>query len=148
MLGILFIYWIGKYFYQLAEKFNQNKWLYAILGIVVFYAAQLFFGILLGVGDAIFDLGINFEENLGLDLLGIPIGALACYLFYKNQQQPRFYYVQMQEDLQNPGTSDQKSFVYQIPAIEKTKYFVVAESEKTAQVYPEKASISPIIIPD
>lgn len=72
----------------------------------------------------------------------------ACYLFYKNQQQPRFYYVQMQEDLQNPGTSDQKSFVYQIPAIEKTKYFVVAESEKTAQVYPEKASISPIIIPD
>ena len=56
--------------------------MYAILGIVVFYAAQLFFGILLGVGDAIFDLGINFEENLGLDLLGIPIGALACYLFY------------------------------------------------------------------
>ena len=70
MLGILLIYWIGKYFYQLAEKFNQNKWLYAI------------FGILLGIGDAIFDLGINFEENLGLDLLGIPIGALACYLFY------------------------------------------------------------------
>ena len=83
MLGILLIYWIGKYFYQLAEKFNQNKWLYAILGIVVFYAAQLFFGILLGVGDAIFDLGINFEENLGLDLLGIPIGALACNLFYE-----------------------------------------------------------------
>ena len=83
MLGILLIYWIGKYFYQLAEKFNQNKWLYAILGIVVFYAAQLFFGILLGGIDTIFDLGINFEENIGLDLLGIPIGALACYLFYK-----------------------------------------------------------------
>ena len=49
MLGIVLIYWLGKYFYQLAEKYNQNKWLYAILGIVVYYVSQLFFGFVLGI---------------------------------------------------------------------------------------------------
>ena len=83
MLGILLIYWIGKYFYQLAEKFNQSKWLYAILGIVVFYAGQLLFGFVIAIVNILFDLGIDFDNTLAIDLLEIPIGALSCYLFYK-----------------------------------------------------------------
>lgn len=81
MLGIVLIYWLGKYFYQLAEKYNQNKWLYAILGIVVYYVSQLMFGFLLGILNELFSWGINFD-NFAINLLGIPVGLLASYLFY------------------------------------------------------------------
>jgi len=81
MLGILLIYWLGKYFYQLAEKYDQNKWLYTILGIVVYYVSQLIFGLILGIFNELFGWGINFD-NFAINLLGIPIGLLVSYLFY------------------------------------------------------------------
>ena len=81
MLGILFIYWIGKYFYQLAEKFNQNKWLYAILGIVIYYSGQIIGALLIAVVSELFDLGIDFDGVL-INVVGILIGRIACYLFY------------------------------------------------------------------
>lgn len=81
MLGILFLYWIGKYFYQLAQKFNQNKWLYAILGLGVFYGSQIVTAILIAIISEIFDLGIDFESVI-INLVGILFGGIACYLFY------------------------------------------------------------------
>lgn len=81
MLGFLFLYWIGKYFYQLAQKFNQNKWLYAILGIAVFYGSQIITAVLIAIISEIFDLGIDLEGVI-INLVGILIGGIACYLFY------------------------------------------------------------------
>ncbi len=81
MLGIVLIYWLGKYFYQLAQKYNKNKWLYAILGIVIYYVSQLMFGFLLGILNELFGWEINFD-NFAINLLGIPVGLLASYLFY------------------------------------------------------------------
>ena len=81
MLGIVLFYWIGKFFYQLAEKFNKNKWLYAILGVLVYFFSQFLCGFVLGILDDLFDLTINFNNYL-INLMGIPIGLLACYLFY------------------------------------------------------------------
>ncbi len=83
MLGLLLIYFIGKRFYKLAEQYDQNKWLYAILSIVLFYGAQFVFGIIIALLDLAFDWGINWDDNLnGLNLLGIPIGLLALWGFY------------------------------------------------------------------
>lgn len=82
MLGLLLIYFIGKYFYKLAEEFNQNKWLYAILGIVMYYAAGFAFGILLGVFDLLLGLNLDYDNMFGINLLSIPIGLAACYGFY------------------------------------------------------------------
>lgn len=82
MLGILLIYFIGKRFYDLAFEFNQNKWLFAILSIVVYYAAGLVFGVIIAFLDILFDWGINWDNNLGLNLLGIPIGLIAVWGFY------------------------------------------------------------------
>lgn len=82
MLGLVLIYWIGKYFYVLAEKYNQNKWLYAILGIVIYYVGQIIFGVVLAIFNEFLDLGIDFDDVV-INLLGIPIGGLACYGFYK-----------------------------------------------------------------
>lgn len=82
MLGLLLIFFIGKYFYELAQDFYKHRWLYAIIGIVVYYAAGGIFGVILGVIDMIFTLNIDWENAFGLNLLGIPIGLAACYGFY------------------------------------------------------------------
>lgn len=82
MFGILLIYWVGKYFYQLAIEFNKNKWGFAFIGLAVYYGSQIVFGFVLGLLNEIFVLGIDFE-SYGINLLGIPIGGFACYFFYK-----------------------------------------------------------------
>ena len=73
MLGLLLIYFIGKQFYVLAESFKQNKWLFAILSVVVYYAAGLIFGVVLGLFDVLFEWNINWDDNIGINLLGIPV---------------------------------------------------------------------------
>ena len=82
MLGLLLIYFIGKYFYELAQDFYKHRWLYAIFGIVVYYASGAVFGVILGVFDLLLELNINWDETFGINLLSIPIGLLGCYGFY------------------------------------------------------------------
>ena len=48
MLGLLLLYWIGKYFYKLAEAYDKSKWGFTILGIVVYYAGIVVLGLILG----------------------------------------------------------------------------------------------------
>lgn len=82
MLGLLLLYWIGKYFYQLAEKFEKQKWGYAIFGIAVYYGSQLIIGVVLGLFDEFLQLGIDFDGIL-INLMGIPIGLICCYFLFK-----------------------------------------------------------------
>ncbi|NRB60359.1 MAG: hypothetical protein HRU50_10545 [Winogradskyella sp.] len=84
MLSIIFLYWLGKYFYKLAEEYDKNKWGFAILGIVVYYAGTFFFGALIGIilGLTAPDTLENMNEML-LGLLMIPFGILSCYILYK-----------------------------------------------------------------
>lgn len=84
MIGILLIYFIGKYFYKLAEDHDKNKWLHAILGIVVYYAGTLIAGFILGFGYVVInetEIMTDTTEIL-LSILGIPFGLGACWLFY------------------------------------------------------------------
>ena len=84
MLGLLLLYWIGKYFYKLAEEYDKSKWGFAILGVAVYYA-----GILLASFTTGIILGIFYPEsleNLNEMLLGLamlPFGILSCYILYK-----------------------------------------------------------------
>lgn len=83
MLGILLIYFIGKRFYDLSIEHNQSKWLFAILSIVIYYAAGFVFGIIIAFLDIyVFDWGIDWENTVGANLLSIPIGLLAVWGFY------------------------------------------------------------------
>lgn len=82
MLGILLIFFIGKYFYKLAEKFKQNKWLFAVLGVVVYYVGTFIGGVVLAVLDELLDLRIDWDNNFLLTLIAIPFGIGAAYLFY------------------------------------------------------------------
>lgn len=84
MLGLLLLYWIGKYYSQLAEEYQKSKWGYAILGIVSYYGGILFFSAIVGVfGELMYP---GFSDNINETLFGIvmlPFGILSCYLLYK-----------------------------------------------------------------
>ena len=82
MLGLILLFFIGKWHYTLAEEFNKNKWLFAILGIVVYYGGIMIGAFILGLLSVLFD----FEEVLELPeivlgLIALPIGLLATWAF-------------------------------------------------------------------
>jgi len=82
MLALLLIYFVGRAFYRLAETHNRSKWLFAILGVVMYYVAQLVFaGILLVIIYAN-DSYVTTQVELLATLGGIGIGALSVWLFY------------------------------------------------------------------
>mgnify|MGYP001155083480 CR=1 FL=1 len=83
MLGLLVLFFIGKAFYTLAQKHNRNKWLFAILGIVVCYG-MITIGALLVVFIAIAVSGDGILNNSDtvLGLMGVPVGLLSAWLFH------------------------------------------------------------------
>jgi uncharacterized membrane protein len=96
MLGIFFIYFIGKFFYDLAVQYKHNKWLFAVLGIASYYIGG--FTLLAGFAIVAELIATGFMESFSetqLSFLIIPMGILACAGFYqllkyrwKNEVQP------------------------------------------------------------
>lgn len=83
LLGLLPLFIVGRYFYQLAHEHNRSTWGFAILGIVVYFASQFLLGIVLGlVLLATGSQMILEESSLLLNLVGIGMGVLAVWLFY------------------------------------------------------------------
>ena len=83
MLGIFLVYYIGKQFYELAEKFKKNKWLYAVLGVISYYGGTFIAGLFIGI---VSEFGyIPSIDNIGelvLSLIALPFGVLACWSLY------------------------------------------------------------------
>ena len=82
MLGILLIYFIGKRFYDLSVEYNQNKWLYAILSVVAYYAGTFMVGIVLAVLIELGIMDIDMENSFMISIMAIPFGIGVVYLFY------------------------------------------------------------------
>jgi len=73
MLGILLLYWIGKYYYKLAEAHDKSKWGYAILGIVMYYASVVVSGLLIGIViELIWPGAVDTINELLLSILVLP----------------------------------------------------------------------------
>ncbi len=84
MLGLLLIYFIGKWHYELAVQFNKNKWLFAILGVVTYYGGTFLFGIGLGVFALITnDMSVLEINDFILGLMALPVGLLCTWGLYK-----------------------------------------------------------------
>jgi branched-subunit amino acid ABC-type transport system permease component len=81
MLGLFLLYFIGKYFYKLAETYQSNKWLFAVLGVASYYAGTFVGGLILGVLDVYLEFEINWE-NSATNFIFLPFGLLSAYLFY------------------------------------------------------------------
>ncbi|WP_159948246.1 hypothetical protein [Polaribacter septentrionalilitoris] len=84
MLGILLLFFIGKYFYKLAEKFKKSQWGYAILGVVTYYGGTIIFGLAFGIISEVISPGyIETVNETMLGIAGLPFGVLATYILYK-----------------------------------------------------------------
>ncbi len=73
-LGYVFLFYVGFYFYRLAENHNKNKWLFAIIGISTY-----FFGVI------VYPLYLRFfnsEDIEGFDISSISLKSfLVGFLF-------------------------------------------------------------------
>lgn len=84
MLGLIFIYFVGKAFYKLAEEHDKNKWVFAITGVLSYYVGSFVGGI---ISYLLFDMIYSnnlFEEpnEIALTVVGILIGLLTCWGYY------------------------------------------------------------------
>lgn len=84
MLGLVLLYWIGKYFYKLAEEYDKKKWSITILGIAVYYGGVFIFGFIAAILAEVFSPGYldAFNDTL-LGVIMLPFGVLSCYLLYR-----------------------------------------------------------------
>lgn len=83
MLGLLLIYFIGKNYMGLAEEYNKAKWLFAILGVVVYYVGTFIGGFIIGMIMVATNPGaIDTTHDLVWSLMGLPFGIGATVGFY------------------------------------------------------------------
>jgi len=81
MLTILFIFFIGRHFFTLAEEYNKNKWLFAIIGVVVYYVGSAIGGIIMSVFQELFGFYIDWGNQWQLLLIGLLFGFGSVFLF-------------------------------------------------------------------
>lgn len=100
MLGIFFIYLIGKPFYQLAEKHNRNEWGYAFLGVLTYYVGTFIGGLAIGLGSYFLDIDFDGINEMLLNLMAIPFGLFVSWLTYTTLKD------KFRDDLSNKNTLD------------------------------------------
>lgn len=83
MLGIFLIYFIWKRFAELADLYDNKKWVYGLIGVITYYGGSFLTVVFIVLLDLVLDWGINWDDNdLVVSLLSIPIGLGCCYLLY------------------------------------------------------------------
>jgi len=84
MLGILFIYYIGRYFYRLAEDYEKSQWGYGLFGVVVYYICTFIFGVIIYIVSDLVSPGyMDTIPEMLISLISMPFGIGGCFLAYK-----------------------------------------------------------------
>lgn len=87
MLGLVFIYFVGKTYYELAVLHRKSAWGFAILGVVSYYGGIIVGAFMIGLTLELVSPGtINDNNDSYYGLLGIPVGLLVCWGLYKYLQ--------------------------------------------------------------
>lgn len=83
MLGLLLLYFLGKYFYDLALQYQKNPWKYAVLGILCYYLGMALGAFFIMLMVEWTNPGTSHRINdLALGLISIPFGLLMVKLTY------------------------------------------------------------------
>jgi hypothetical protein len=83
-IGILLIFFIGKYYYKLAENHQRSKWGFAILGLALYYVGTLALGFIVGLFATLFNwLWFETMDERLLGLMFVPAGLASTYFTYK-----------------------------------------------------------------
>ncbi len=81
---MLLLYFVWKYYKELAEKYNKKKyWPYVIAGAATYYAGTFLGGIIIGLIAVAADLNIEGTNDTLLGLMALPMGILLSYLLYR-----------------------------------------------------------------
>ncbi|MEQ6124258.1 hypothetical protein AAON49_08670 [Pseudotenacibaculum sp. MALMAid0570] len=84
MLGILLLFFAGRIFYKLAEKYNKNKWGFGVLGVVSyifgFYAAGVTYTVIFFISNPEALISDLNETTVGL--ISIPFGIITSYIMH------------------------------------------------------------------
>ena len=83
MLGFILIYFIGKQYYTLAADRNMNKWLYAFVGVGIYYLGTIIGAILISMYFEFFGNGIDLVGDKALSYVSIPFGLFAVWGLHK-----------------------------------------------------------------
>lgn len=87
MLGLLLIYFLGKYFYDLALQYNKPPWKYAVIGILSYYLGIALGGAFMGIMLEWTSPGsIDRINDWLLGLICIPFGLLIAKLTHLHLQ--------------------------------------------------------------
>lgn len=84
MLGLLLIYFIWKYYYELTVTYNKSKW-YGLLGIASYYIGTFVGGFAISM-VALSSSGFNSTDGMNdflLGLIALPFGLLSVWSLYK-----------------------------------------------------------------
>lgn len=82
MLGLFFIYFIGKQFYELAQDHDRSGWGYAFFGVFMYYVGTFVGGIAIALTCYLLDTNFEDINDSVLSILSIPFGMLICWLTY------------------------------------------------------------------
>lgn len=107
MIEIIIMIIVGKQFYQLAKKYNQQlAWVYGILGVISYYGGAFIAGIIIGLYSEITgDYFLDGMNDLMLLVIFLPIGVLSCwgaYQLFKNKWHKDY----LEEERRKPRISD------------------------------------------
>ena len=83
MVGLVLLYFVGKAFYDLAGRNNKGQWLFAILGVGTYYAGLFVGAMIIAIGYELFIGSIDEVNETLLGVMGLPIGVLSCWGFYR-----------------------------------------------------------------
>jgi len=76
MLGVFIIIWIAGMFYDLAKKYQKNKWLFAIGGIAAYYLCNTLVMLIFSLSTS------GSSYNVIHTIISVLTGFFGCYLFY------------------------------------------------------------------
>lgn len=103
MLGILFLYYIGRYFYRLAFQYDKSMWGFAILGIISYYVGTFIGAILLMIifPYMVEDIETSRRTEFLVNLISVPFGLATTYIFYKflERKWSRAYTVEQNDNI-------------------------------------------------
>jgi hypothetical protein len=113
MIALVLLYFVGKAFYDLAGRNNKSQWLFAVLGVVSYYAGIFIGGIIMAIGyELLFDgLFEDVNETL-VGFLALPIGILGCWGYYrilKNRWESKETFTQLSEEVLDANQIDRGS---------------------------------------
>ncbi len=74
MLSLLFILFVARAFYFMAEHYHRNKWGYAVVGLISFYVGV--------IPVTLAFIGAGVKDPLLISVASVPVGIVTCRLTY------------------------------------------------------------------